>query len=549
MKKLRISTIMCVILSVFAIWVMYMLMLPAINLRAASFYWFVAFVSIIITAIFRIREFFGDQEFSRLTKVMGGTTAVILVICIILAIVNSPLITAKTLQQIPEVKEGNFEEDYIEISNDPAEAFTLDLDSAMRLGNRAIGNIENASWYEVSNEFNLIKYQGIKYRVSPLEYGGLFKYFKANNEGIPGYVLVNDDTMEPEFVPTTNPIKYSPSAFFGHNLQRHLRMQYPGYTFTKSMYEVDEDGAGFWITGATEPHASLYAGRVVEKIILTDPFTGESTEYNVKDIPEWIDHAYNRDYLMTLAKWHYEYINGFLNSVFSKTGVYRTSYSYSYLRDDKDDDTANFYGYNTFVNKNGKTVLVTGITPANKSESNTGFLTLNTSTSELIYYKAQGAEESSAQEACESKMQNYGYKATYPVFVNVSGQATYMMALKDKAGIIQAYGFVNLKNYSIANVDKDIEIALSGYKQAMGMEVEEADTQSDSYNVMTGAIEQIYSQIISGTTYYYYVIESDIYRASATVNELQFLFEVGDEVEVKYQEESDYRIVVTIEKK
>ena len=60
MKKLRISTIICVIFSVFAVWVTYMLMLPAINLRAASFYWFVALVSIIITAIFGIRDFFGD---------------------------------------------------------------------------------------------------------------------------------------------------------------------------------------------------------------------------------------------------------------------------------------------------------------------------------------------------------------------------------------------------------------------------------------------------------------------------------------------------------
>ena len=549
MKKLRISTIVCLILSVFTVWIMYMLMLPAINLRAASFYWFLACGSAAVTAVFLIRDFFGVRKTTSLSKIMGIVTTVMVAICIILTITNSALFTAKTIQKIPELSEGNFEEDYVEISNNPAEAFTLDLDSAERLGNRAIGNIENASWYEVNNEFNLITYQGVKYRVSPLEYGDLFKYFKASNVGIPGYVLVNDDTMEPTFVPTANPIMYSPSAYFGHNLQRHLRMQYPGYTFTKSMYEPNEDGAGFWITGATEPHASLYAGRVVEKVIVTDPFTGESTEYDIKDIPEWIDHVYDLEYLMKLAKWHYEYVNGYLNSVFSKTGVYRTSYSYRHERDDEDDDTANFFGYNSFVNKKGEIVFVTGITPANKSESNTGFLTLNTRTAELIYYTAQGAEESSAQQACESKMQNYGYKATYPVFVNVGGQPTYMMALKDKAGIIQSYGFVNLKNYSVTYVDNNIEVALSGYKQAMGMEVEESNTQSDSYTVTTGVIDKIYSQNISGTTYYYYVIESELYKASATVNELQFLFGAGDEVEIKYQDGTDYRVVVTINKK
>ena len=549
MKNTKLSIVFCCILSVLAMVVLFFLLLPAISLRSGSFFGFMVILVLVIIAIFGGTLLFtGNDDFFQVAKVILIVGLVIIGISVIIAFVNTTLFTSKKLQSIPEVKEGVFEEDYVEISNAPADAFTLDLDSAERLGNRAIGKIDNASWYEVDNEFNLITYQNVKYRISPLEYGGMFKYFKAKNSGIPGYVLVNDDTYESTFVKTDKPIKYSPSAYFSYNLKRHLRLQYFSYTFTKSMFEIDEEGTPFWITGVSKPNASVYAGRTIEKIIVTNASTGESTVYSLDKIPDWIDHAYSLEYLMTQAKWHYEYVKGFWNTVFSKTGIYRTSYEYRYQIDDSDDDTANFFGYNSFINKNGEVVFVTGLTPANKSESNAGFITMNTRTGELISYSAEGAEESSAQQACESKMQNYGYRATYPVFVNVAGQPTYMMALKDKAGIIQAYGFVNLKNYSITSVNENIDVALKEYKKAIGVESNEETVETDSYEVVSGKIEEIYSQTIDGTTYYYYVVGGNLYKASVDVNELQFLFKVGDKIELKYQTSANYRVVVTISK-
>ena len=548
MKKFRLSTAVCLAITAFFAWVIYYLMLPAMNFRAGSFYGYIAIVSVLATVIFFAKNFFIDELFDDiLEKIIVAITGIILVIGLILLIVNGTIINAKSLQKIPVINEGNFEEDYVEISEDPAEAFTLDLDSAKRLGSRAVGNIKNISWYEVNDEFNLITYQGEKYRLSPLEYGGIFQYLKARKSGIPGYILVNDDTLDATFVTTEDPIIYSPSACFGKDLTRHLRFQYPTYTFESSIFEIDEEGHPYWVTGVTEPKAAIYAGRVIEKVIVTDACTGQSEVYALDDIPEWIDHVYDLDYLMQQAKWHYHFINGFWNTMFSKTDMYETSYEYRDSKDDKEDDTANFFGYNSFINKSGETVFVTGITPANRTESNSGFITMNTRTGEIRYYAAEGAEESSAQEAVESKMQNYGYRATYPVFVNVGGQPTYMMALKDKAGIIQAYGFVSLKNYSITSVDKDIEMALSQYKQTIGMDVTEtAQFDESSTEVVTGTIDEMYSQVIGGTTYYYYVVGSELYKASATVNEFQFLFKVGDTVEIKYVESTDFRTAITI---
>ena len=106
----------------------------------------------------------------------------------------------------------------------------VDMGTAERLGDRTIGSIKNSAWFEVDDEYNLIEYNGELFRISALNYGGLFKYNKANETGIPGYVLVNTATQEAKFVELSNSIKYSPSAFWSYDLKRHLRNEYPSLT-------------------------------------------------------------------------------------------------------------------------------------------------------------------------------------------------------------------------------------------------------------------------------------------------------------------------------
>lgn len=101
--------------------------------------------------------------------------------------------------------------------------------------NLAIGDVENSYWYEVDDEWNLCEINNKYYRVSPLNYAGLFKYNKASNVGIPGYVKINVQTQGTEFVKLENTIMYSPSGYFSKNLERHLRDEYPSYVFGNSL--------------------------------------------------------------------------------------------------------------------------------------------------------------------------------------------------------------------------------------------------------------------------------------------------------------------------
>ena len=535
-KKISKRTGLAVIAAIIAFLVLggglYYLLLPALSIKAASTVWAVVIyinIAIMIYALIR----YWNRNFSRAIKIALLVSLGMVVIVTLLSIISSPIVQAKKYQNVAKVEEKAFEEDFKDI--DSENMFIVDVDSARRVGDRVIGNLNHSSWFEVDDEYNLINYKEKLYRISALNYGGGFKFFKAKEEGIPGYVLVDANTMEASFVESKESIKYSPSAMFSHDLKRHLRHQYKSYIFDKSFIEIDEKGNPYWITGVKKPTA-VWGAKRVDKVILTNASTGESQELSIEDVPKWVDHVLSLDYLNTVASNHFRYVNGFFNP--SMTGVFRTSYYFRDERDDEDDETANYYGYNSFITKNGEVSFFTGLTPANNSESNVGFLSMNTRTGQIVQYSAAGAEESSAQKAAEGKVENFGYKATYPTVVNVAGNPTYFMALKDKSGMIQRYALVNISNYAIGEVAETIDGTLEAYRSTLGVESKGKAAEENLFS-SEGVIESINTAIIDGTTYYYYVVDQEVYKASIKVFEKQVLFKVGDTIKFTYEQNSD----------
>lgn len=66
---------------------------------------------------------------------------------------------------------------------------------------------------------------------------------------------------------------------------------------------------------------------------------------------------------------------------------------------------------------------------------------MNQRTMETKYYEIEGAIEDSAMTSAEGKVQNLGYKATFPLLLNIDAEPTYFMALKDASGLVKiCYG-------------------------------------------------------------------------------------------------------------
>ena len=93
----------------------------------------------------------------------------------------------------------------------------------------------------------------------------------------------------------------------------------------------------------------------------------------------------------------------------------------------------------------GDVWVYTGVTSVNADESNIGFVLMNLRTGESKYYNIAGAEEYSAMSSAEGQVQNLGYRASFPSLINIKNIPTYIMVLKDNAGLVKMYALVNVE--------------------------------------------------------------------------------------------------------
>lgn len=469
-----------------------------------------------------------------------------------LLVANAPISCAEEYANLLEISDGNFEHDIITANSE--DIISVDVKTAQRLGDRVLGSVENSSWYEVNDEYNLVEINGKYYRISPLDFRNMFSYFKANT--IPGYVLVDAQTMEAQFVELEKPMKYSPSACFGNNLGRYLHSEFPNLIFSKSFFEVDDDGNPYWITPVCTPTIGVFGGYLEKSVVITDAVSGASEIYTT--VPEWVDHVHSVSYLMNLVEWHYKYANGFWN--FSNTNKYHTAYSYKdSKKESSEDNAANeftpFDGYNSVLSPSSEILFYTGITPANQAETLIGFVLISPRTGDAKFYSVSGSEESSAQLAAEGLVSDFKYSASFPTVVNVEGNATFFMTLKDKAGIVQAYSFCNMKQYSKCVQASTIDEALHQYKVALGLEedVPQVDNgqstaaveapsnpevpDSTEWLTIEGTVTEVKEAQLDGYTWYYFRVDSsDLVMMSSIENSyLQPLsLVVGAEVSLTY---------------
>lgn len=535
------------------------LAMPAMTIHSSGFWWFVLLELIAFSLSYFIGTFIAD-DLDEAPVISGGIVAILviwLLAFIITAITGSKMLNAYDYQKIANIENNtSFEEDFLEANEE--NLIIVDVATAKKLGDRTLGTISHSSWYEVDSEYNLILINNEEYRISPINYGGFFKYNKAKNSGIPGYVLVNAKTQESELVVLDEPIKYSPSAFWGYDLTRNIHKDFPAYMLAKSFFEVDDEGNPYWITGVIKSTIGVRGGQIINSVIITDAVIGSNVEYSMDEIPEWVDHALSVDYLMEQAKWAYGYTEGFFN--FSNTNVFRTAYSYkSNMSSDSDNDADKytpFEGYNSIVMKDGTIWFYTGITPANTAETNVGFLLISPRTGEMKYYESSGAEESSAQIAAEGLVSNMKYSASFPTIINIEGEETYFMTLKDGGGLVQRYALCNMKNYSKCVCASTIEEVIRLYKIEMNFTSEEIkkDTnfstndnsnqqnneENREYKEKTGKVTFVSEAQIDGYTYYYFVINEDeelIFISSIENSNKQPLkLKIGAEVTIKYYE-------------
>lgn len=473
---------------------------PALNIhspRVWSWIILVAIFAVVALKVVALRSARHATLFNRLTYV---PLAVILAFFVGL-IMGEPFIpgNAERYANVLKTTDGDFAKDIEEV--DYSDVPVIDRASAQLLGSRAMGSIpEFVSQFEISPAYSQINYQGRPVRVSPLTYADLFKWLSHRGTGIPAYVLVDMVTQEAEVVRLKDPIRYSESEPLARNIDRYVQLKYPTYMFDQKSFELDEKGAPWWVFPVQKRTIGLFEGTTIQRVVLVNACTGETEDYAIEDCPTWVDRAYPSDLIIQQYNWSGAYRGGWLNSWLGQQGVVRTTLG-----------TDGELGYN-YLAQGDDIYLYTGVSSVTADSSNVGFILVNQRTGESHYYPVAGATEDSAQASAEGQVQNLKYEATYPLLLNVAGQPTYFMALKDNAGLVKMYAMINVEHYQSVATGSTVASTQESYLQMLAtsgaLSGDEAAASGAEVEV-SGIIASIAQAVIDGNSHFYVTLEGD----------------------------------------
>lgn len=353
--------------------------------------------------------------------------------------------------------------------------------------------------------------------VVPLEHSGFFKWLK-NMDGSAGYIVVAANSVNDVTLVTDHKIKYQANAYILDDLNRHVRL-FGGGLFkglTDYSFELDDDGVPYWVLTVYK-NRWLFRLPEASGVLIVNATTGDSNYYDTNTVPEWVDRVQPESFIMQQIDNQGRYVHGIFN--FSNQDKFRPSYG------------------NIIIYNDDRCYLFTGLTSVGSDESAIGFILVDMVTKESYRYQMSGATEVAAQRSAEGKVQQYGYFASFPMIINLDGQPTYFMTLKDNAGLIKQYAFVSVANYTSVGTGETIDSALRDFHQVRGSSGGIVTGQTSDET--TGEVLRIASESVGDILTYKIILKnqpSRIFTASYDLSNELALTQPGDQVAIKYMD-------------
>ena len=513
----------------------YYLMLPPINVHSTGFWTFLLLVILFYGLPMGVVRGFGDTGKGKsktpakvkVNHVFLLIAAIPVAVLVLGGITSSTFFNAQKYAAVIEVNQSDFSEDMPE-ADVVTNISLMDTASASILGNRELGALSDVvSQYNVSLDYNQINYKGTPKKVANLEYVDFFRWLNNSASGVPGYVMVDPVNNDADYIKFDKAMIYVDSAYFGQDLMRKLRFSYPTKIFSTVNFEVDDEGNPFFIVSCMKPRVALFGAMDVNEVIIFNPCDGTSNIYPVADSPAWIDNVYDGDLACQKYDWYGTLSGGFWNSVIGNRDCKMTTDGYGYIV--RGDDVWYY----------------TGVTSVTSDESNIGFIITNARTGEYKYYPVIGAEEYSAMGAAQGEVQEKRYTASFPSLINVEGEATYIMVLKDENGLVKLYALVNVENYSIVATGDSQTTAKMAYIQELANRgvIREEELPAPETKTTEMTVKAVRLATVGGETVVYITAEDGIvYRGDLASDESLILVAEGMKLTVEYSETEHERI-------
>ncbi|MBE6592627.1 MAG: hypothetical protein E7642_01390 [Ruminococcaceae bacterium] len=538
MQKKSVRILIAAIVTAVVACLYFYVTLPALNVFSEAFWIFITLMAICFGVVYvllsvragyvnlkngkKSRNIFGFEG-AIVVKIVAAVAAIPVIVVVVGNIISSTFFNAQAYSEIITVSEAVFEDDMPEtdvVSN----IALMDTQTAQKLGDRTLGALSNVvSQYEISPNYKQINYKQTPQKISNLEYADFFKWLSNKDKGIPGYVMVDPvNVTDAKYIELEKPMKYADSAFFGEDLHRALRMKYPTKIFGSYSFEIDDAGNPHYIVSCMKPKIMLFGALDVEEVIVFNPVDGSSELYELGSVPSWVDNVFTGELASQKYDWYGTLKNGFWNSVIGNKDCKVTTDDFGYIV--IEDDVWFF----------------TGVTSVTSDESNIGFIISNARTGEYKFYSVIGAEEYSAMAAAEGEVQEKRYVASFPSLINVAGEATYIMVLKDDAGLVKLYALVNVEKYTIVATGESQTEAKQAYIEKLkkdGDIVIEDDTPDVEAKKATVTVSDMRFVNVSGESVLY-VTGSDgyLYKQTVAKDERVMLIALGDKLEIEYAE-------------
>lgn len=346
-------------------------------------------------------------------------------------------------------------------------------------------------------------------------------------------------------------IQVSTSEYFNEKLARVLRFKFPTYMFGTPSLEIDESGHPWWVCERVDKTIGIIGGTDVIGVVLVDACDKNNIKYYTLDevksdsAIQWIDQIYSKELLVQQYNYYGKYRGGFINGYIGQTDVVATTDGASYIASGDD------------------VWLYTGVTSVTSDDSIVGFAIINQRTKEAVFQKIAGTTESGAQTSAQGIVSDKGWEATFPILLNLDGEATYFMALKDNS-VVKSYAMVSVERVQDAvrsedDANPDLEACLKAYVNKVKASTKKVleisydavlpdsisgdgssqggETVESEIATVKGVITDIRTAVVGGESVYYIALDgqSVYYSISASADESVVILNVGDTVTVKYK--------------
>ncbi len=117
---------------------------------------------------------------------------------------------------------------------------------------------------------------------------------------------------------------------------------------------------------------------------------------------DWIDNVYSSELITEQLNYYDKYQNVFINSIFGQEELLQTTSGIRHIYNNKD------------------LALYTSMTSIGSDESTVDMAFIDVTSNDASIYLLTGTTEDAAKKSAEGKVQNLGYKVSFPIPVNVN---------------------------------------------------------------------------------------------------------------------------------